>query len=396
MATGPLLRELYEGESKCAARFRYGLLLFDLLTILSWCRPRSQRQSLFLELIDAGIGLIVLSEFLTRVALSRRPFRDLLHSLGLADVAVIISFLALRALRALRLFRSDRIASRMKRGFPWMRRNYDTIIGGTNLFVFLFLLMAVVYETQRRHNPAIADYVDALYFTVATPTTTGFGDITLPDTAGPLLAILIMIVGVSLFLRLVEVLTRSTRQQHTCLSCVLSEYGSDRGPLQAVRRAPHRRTGLGLIHLPSRVRAELCGKRLPAGEPLLRMNGRNGANAPLRAARGQPRIGGWTTGEGGLPAALAFRPRRGIRRGRLPRLQSAPPNRRLRGRSKRILAMDMTREFRIAAPRQRVWDGLCDPHILKKCIPSCETIDKISDTEFAARVVAEVGRTGPP
>ena len=53
--------------------------------------------------------------------------------------------------------------------------------------------------------------------------------------------------------------------------------------------------------------------------------------------------------------------------------------------------MDMTGEFRIAAPRQRVWDGLYDPKILKECIPGCETIEKISDTEFVAQVVARVG-----
>jgi carbon monoxide dehydrogenase subunit G len=53
--------------------------------------------------------------------------------------------------------------------------------------------------------------------------------------------------------------------------------------------------------------------------------------------------------------------------------------------------MDMTGEFRIQAPRQRVWEGLYDPKILKECIPGCETIEKISDTEFAAKVVAKVG-----
>ena len=53
--------------------------------------------------------------------------------------------------------------------------------------------------------------------------------------------------------------------------------------------------------------------------------------------------------------------------------------------------MDMTGEFRIPAPRQRVWEGLNDPLILKESIPGCETIEKNSDTEFAARVVAKVG-----
>ena len=53
--------------------------------------------------------------------------------------------------------------------------------------------------------------------------------------------------------------------------------------------------------------------------------------------------------------------------------------------------MDMTGEFRIPAPRQQVWEGLNDPYILKECIPGCQTIEKLSDTEFAAKVLAQVG-----
>jgi carbon monoxide dehydrogenase subunit G len=53
--------------------------------------------------------------------------------------------------------------------------------------------------------------------------------------------------------------------------------------------------------------------------------------------------------------------------------------------------MDMTGERRIPAPRQRVWEGLNDPEILKQSIPGCETIEKVSDTEFTAKVTARVG-----
>jgi uncharacterized protein len=53
--------------------------------------------------------------------------------------------------------------------------------------------------------------------------------------------------------------------------------------------------------------------------------------------------------------------------------------------------MEMTGEFRIPAPRERVWHGLNDPEILKQAIPGCETIEKVSDTEFTAKVVAKVG-----
>jgi carbon monoxide dehydrogenase subunit G len=53
--------------------------------------------------------------------------------------------------------------------------------------------------------------------------------------------------------------------------------------------------------------------------------------------------------------------------------------------------MEMTGEFRIPAPRQRVWEGLNDPEILKQCIPGCQSLEKVSDTEFDGRVVASVG-----
>jgi carbon monoxide dehydrogenase subunit G len=53
--------------------------------------------------------------------------------------------------------------------------------------------------------------------------------------------------------------------------------------------------------------------------------------------------------------------------------------------------MDMTGEYRIQAPRDRVWEALNDPDVLKQAIPGCDTIDKLSDTEMTAKVTAKVG-----
>jgi voltage-gated potassium channel len=231
-----LLQELYESESRRATRFRYGLLLFDVVTICYLVLTSFVHGSPVLELVDIAIGLVILADFIARLSVSRNRFHDLVNPLGLADIAVILSFLApvtgeglgfLRALRALRLFRSYRVANRLKRDFLFVQRNYDTIVAGTNLFVFLFVMSAVVYETQRQHNPAIGNYVDALYFTVTTLTTTGYGDITLPGTPGRLLTIVMMIVGVSLFVRMVQVLFRPRRLHHKCSSCGVSEHETD-------------------------------------------------------------------------------------------------------------------------------------------------------------------------
>jgi len=53
--------------------------------------------------------------------------------------------------------------------------------------------------------------------------------------------------------------------------------------------------------------------------------------------------------------------------------------------------MEMTGEYPIAAPRQKVWEALNDAETLKACIPGCETLTKTSDTSFEAKVKAKVG-----
>jgi hypothetical protein len=53
--------------------------------------------------------------------------------------------------------------------------------------------------------------------------------------------------------------------------------------------------------------------------------------------------------------------------------------------------MDMTGQYRIPAPREQVWAALNDPETLKASLPGCQSLEKLSDREFAATVVAKVG-----
>jgi carbon monoxide dehydrogenase subunit G len=53
--------------------------------------------------------------------------------------------------------------------------------------------------------------------------------------------------------------------------------------------------------------------------------------------------------------------------------------------------MDMTGEYKIAAPRERVWAALNDPDVLRQAIPGCEELNKISDTELEAAAKAKIG-----
>jgi carbon monoxide dehydrogenase subunit G len=55
------------------------------------------------------------------------------------------------------------------------------------------------------------------------------------------------------------------------------------------------------------------------------------------------------------------------------------------------MAMVMTGEQQLAAPREKVWAMLNDPAVLKSCIPGCETLDVIGENEFQAVATNKIG-----
>ena len=230
------LRHLYEGHSPAAHRFRYALLGFDLITVIFVVVTSFFPRSTGVEVADAVFGLVILGDFLARLAIEPRRLHWFLRPPVWADIIALISFLApvagegfgfLRILRTLRLLHTYQILSRLRLDFPKFRQFEEATLAGVNLVVFLFVTTGLIYALQVDENPDIRNYADALYFTVTTLTTTGFGDITLTGTAGRMLSVGVMIVGVTLFLRLAQVLFRPTKVREECQTCGLALHDAD-------------------------------------------------------------------------------------------------------------------------------------------------------------------------
>jgi voltage-gated potassium channel len=230
------LRLLYHGDSLAAHRFRYGLLAFDIVTILFIVGTSFVPREPWIEYLDVVFGVIILADFCARIYVSQRPLREFAHPATWADIVAILSFLApiigegfgfLRILRTLRLLHTYQLVTRLRSDSTFFRRNEEAITAVINLIVFVFIMTGIVYETQHWRNPAIANYVDALYFTVTALTTTGFGDITLQGSLGRLIAVVIMIFGVTLFLRLLQTLLRPQKVRFRCPSCGLQRHEAD-------------------------------------------------------------------------------------------------------------------------------------------------------------------------
>ena len=53
--------------------------------------------------------------------------------------------------------------------------------------------------------------------------------------------------------------------------------------------------------------------------------------------------------------------------------------------------MDIQGAYKIGLSSQQVWNGLHDAEILKECIPGCEEMEKLSDAQYLAKVLAAIG-----
>jgi voltage-gated potassium channel len=234
MAEG--LARLQGVGGRLGARAAYGLLALDLVAVAWVVFESFLPRGGFVLAVDIALGLVLAAEFVLRLRAAAPVRRELLHPGGIADLLAVIAFLAapflpgwgfLRSLRILRLLRSARLVAHLRHDLPVFRRNQDAFVAAADLTVFITVMTGIVHATQQATNPHIANWADALYFTVTALTTTGFGDITLPGTTGRLISVVIMLAGVTLFLRLAQALFRPTKVRFRCQACGLGRHEPD-------------------------------------------------------------------------------------------------------------------------------------------------------------------------
>lgn len=231
------LEKLYGGRSRRSARFRYGLIAFDVVTIVFFIATAPLAPTNAILLAEAAIGLVILTDVALRLWIAPDRRRVLRQLYTLADLVVIASLVLapligtnlafLKVLRAMRLINSYQVLKDLRRDTALFRKHEEAAVAGVNLFVFVFVSASIVFVLQFDRATGHAGYLDALYFTVATLTTTGYGDITPSTPLGKLLAVLMMLVGVALFIRLARAIFLPSKVHHTCPQCGLNRHEHD-------------------------------------------------------------------------------------------------------------------------------------------------------------------------
>jgi len=230
------LRALYHGSSHTAVKFRATVLIIDLLIIgFFMVTPLLKEHGIIFYAIDYVIAAILALDLAAR-AYAYSDFKDWLkRPIVWVDLFILATLLFPAWLFNLGFLRVLRLWTLIHSDFFWrtLGQKYDDtrteeiVRAVLTLVTFVFVATGFVYTAFLGRHEGLQGYMDALYFTVTSLTTTGYGDITLPGAWGRLVSICIMLVGVTLFVRLGQAIFRPAKVSFPCPRCGLGKHDPD-------------------------------------------------------------------------------------------------------------------------------------------------------------------------
>ena len=230
-----LLHELYYEDTPRALRFRVGWIVIDVVIVAFFIVAPLLRDDSFFLPVDYAVAALLAADLAARAVawgglrswLSRPiVWLDLVVLATLLFPQWLFNFGFLRVLRLWTLFNSEIFWETLGRRWDDTRTEEVTRALAT-LLTFVFIVTGFVYTSFVGVSDGMEGYVDALYFTITTLTTTGYGDILLPGTWGRVLSIVTMVVGITLFFRLAQALVRPHKVRFLCPTCGLMRHDQD-------------------------------------------------------------------------------------------------------------------------------------------------------------------------
>jgi voltage-gated potassium channel len=230
------LRYLYHGSQPPAVRFRLAVIIIDIAIIAFFiAAPVLKEGGWVFYAIDYLIAALLAAD-LTARALAYADIRDWLKKpIVWVDLFVLATLLFPAWLFSLAFLRLLRLWTLISSDFFWrtVGRRYDDtrveeiVKALAALVTFVFVATGFVYTWFLGRADGLSGYLDALYFTVTSLTTTGYGDILLPGPWGRVVSIVIMLAGVTLFVRLGQTLLRPHKVRFPCPTCALQKHDPD-------------------------------------------------------------------------------------------------------------------------------------------------------------------------
>lgn len=194
-----------------------------------------------LDILDVLILSVFSVEYVVRLWVAERKFKHIFSLYSLIDLMAILPFLLgavdIRFIRIFRWFRILRLIRFIEGRTIFGYVSRDDVVIFTRilftLFTIIFVYSGLIYQVEHPANPdKFRTFLDAVYFSVATMTTVGFGDITPISEVGRLLTVLMILTGIALIPwqlgDLIKRLVKTANQvEIQCLGCGLPFHDAD-------------------------------------------------------------------------------------------------------------------------------------------------------------------------
>jgi voltage-gated potassium channel len=217
-------------------RFQGVLLALDVLIIGFFILSQFILEQPWFWIVDAAIAVFLTVDLLARLYAFGTLRRWLKYPTTWIDLVVLATLLLpsvlynwgfLRILRLWTLVQSERFWNVLARG-RWDDTYVEELTKSiVTLAVFVFLAAGAAQALFLGQHPKLNNFVDAIYFVVASLTTTGYGDITIDTAAGRLFSIGLMIAGISLFFSIAQKAFAPQQKIVRCPSCGLDRHDLD-------------------------------------------------------------------------------------------------------------------------------------------------------------------------
>jgi len=212
-----------------------GLVLLSAGIFVAQTYSLPSQISKFLDTTDTAIQIIFIAEYLVRLWLAKNRWQYITNIYAVIDLMAIIPFFLVsfdtrfvRLLKWFRVLRLIRVVTKIK--------NEDTLILTRIFFTILsiiFIFSGLIYQIEHIANPSqFTTFLDAVYFSVVTMTTVGYGDMTPASEGGKLLTVLMILTGIALIpVQLGEAFQRlfqnANKRSNPCNNCGLAVHDFD-------------------------------------------------------------------------------------------------------------------------------------------------------------------------
>lgn len=218
-----------------------GLILLSTTSFIAETYPLSESVRVKFQTLDTVLLFVFTVEYLLRLWCAENKLQFIFSLFAIVDLLAILPFLLgfvnVSFIRIFRWFRILRLIRFLELKISVFRiSSEDGAIFARIMFTLLaiiFVYSGLIYQVEHPANPqSFGTFLDAVYFSVVTMTTVGFGDVTPISESGRFLTILMILTGIALIPwqlgDLIKQLVKTTDRVDTvCPGCGWSVHDAD-------------------------------------------------------------------------------------------------------------------------------------------------------------------------